>query len=163
MGADMVGFLVKGPRKLDKLKWKEAYDFATAITQTLKDCMDAPEWDELDYDDAVSRVLAAGSTRLTPQGQSVLKELITQSEGLQDIEDIEDIAALDPREVVDNLYSVWNEGEARDLMNRLDPDDKSKLIVSVGEMSWGDEPGGFGYETLRDAERLGLWNIFGIY
>ncbi|MEK6883205.1 MAG: hypothetical protein AABY22_26500, partial [Nanoarchaeota archaeon] len=72
-----------------------------------------------------------------------------------------EIENLDAAQVVDDLLAVW-EGNYRDVTSRLDPDDEEQKIVVAGEMSWGDEPQGGGYQALKYADQTGVLKVFGI-
>lgn len=79
-----------------------------------------------------------------------------------DVEDLEYLAACDPTQVIDALFRAWRE-ECGDVNARFDPDDSSKKIVVAGEMSWGDTPGGDGYQAFATAVKFRLFDVFGIY
>lgn len=136
MGADLIGFLVKGPKNLDPKLKEAAIGLASNV---IGECL-----------------LYVGTDRLNDikfENDSPLKDLDTC--------DIERISCLDPEELIDSLLDVWA-GNARDTACRLDPDDPSQSILFTGEMTWGDEPSGYGYDTVRDAAHLGLFELFGI-
>jgi hypothetical protein len=59
------------------------------------------------------------------------------------------------------LHEVWRAG-ARDVMRRPLPQDNNLLIVCAGEPSWGNEPEGLGYTTLRNAFALGIAQAYGL-
>ena len=66
--------------------------------------------------------------------------------------------AKEVREFVD----FWNDGCARDLACRPDPEHPGRKVVVAGELSWGDEPDGFGYQTLKRAFGLGIAQALGV-
>ena len=76
--------------------------------------------------------------------------------------ELDDIDFKKPEDVVGKFADFWEGGAARDLSQRDDPDDRKQQIVVAGEMSWGDEPGGYGYQMLKMASQYGLLELFGI-
>jgi hypothetical protein len=50
----------------------------------------------------------------------------------------------------------------RDTCSREDPDNPHKKLVYAGEMSWGDEPQGQGYQMLKRALAWGFAEALGI-
>lgn len=135
MGMDTIGYLVKGPRTLDRSKRTEAISYAEHVHGRLTAFWDReealPAESEYDEDDIglIGYALARPSSELG--------------------------------ELVDNLFDMWESG-AHDMAYRVDPDDANALLIFAGEGSWGDEPEGWGYTTLRDARTLGLFPVFGI-
>lgn len=63
--------------------------------------------------------------------------------------------------LVNDLLAACN-GKYRDTATRADPHDPKYRIVVAGELSWGDEPEGAGYETLKAAACIGLFEVMGI-
>ena len=56
----------------------------------------------------------------------------------------------------------WNGGCFRDMAFRIDPDRAGRKVVVAGELSWGDEPDGRGYRTLKKAFGLGIAQQLGV-
>jgi hypothetical protein len=141
MGADLVGYMLKGPRELDR----DRFELARGI--------------------AANVIGQAGQARAAElAGEDFEREDFDALDNmLIDLDcDLENIAELDPESALSDLVSVWEEGAERDLTTRIDPDDDEQRIVFAGEMSWGDEPEGFAYRTFRDADKLGMLDVFGI-
>ena len=57
---------------------------------------------------------------------------------------------------------AWNEGHFRDLTFRIDPEKPGRKVVVAGELSWGDEPSGLGYQMLKKAFGLGIAQRLGV-
>jgi hypothetical protein len=138
MGADLTTFICKGPRDLNPKKKDQAVELAKSVIAAVNEYFEMK--DPTDKD----------------------KKLIQRLTGL-DIDDLEryEVGDLDPEEVVDNLYCAWGAG-FRDCNARTDPDDDKQAIVVAGDMSWGDEPDGGGYQAFKYASMVGLFEFFGI-
>lgn len=67
----------------------------------------------------------------------------------------------DPARLINELMIVWHDGSS-DSAYRRDPLHHDRKIWTAGEMSWGDEPDGFGYQTVAHADKAGILSIFGI-
>ena len=135
MGADLIGYLVTGPKRLPRGKtYRQALKHAEAIIEQVR----AAETEE-GYD----------------------RKKLPATHRKMDSEDLDNILDLDAEQVLDDLYALWD-GMCRDASMRTNPDDPKRVLVFAGELSWGDEPDGTGYLALRDAERLGLLDFFGI-
>jgi len=141
MGADLVGYMLKGPRELDR----DRFELARGI--------------------AANVIGQAGQARAAElAGEDFEREDFDALDNmLIDLDcDLENIAELDPESALSDLVRVWEVHNVRDLATRFDPDDDDQQIVFAGEMSWGDEPEGFAYRTFRDADKLGMLDVFGI-
>ena len=72
----------------------------------------------------------------------------------------------DPEEFVDEFIHFWDEPCGRDVSCRTfctKPGGGQKTLVKIvfaGDMSWGDEPEGYGYTTLKTSDMAGLHDIF---
>lgn len=134
MGADQIGFLFKGPVRLDRSRENRARAIrrgreVIAATRAFRPDQPHPYvLDHLDPDDIAD--LSSGPDQLP-----------------------------DPAKLVRRLIRWWYEG-ARDTCMCRDPDDPSQVIGFAGEMTWGDEPCGLGYELIRDGYRLDVLHFF---
>ena len=63
---------------------------------------------------------------------------------------------------VKEFATAWNEGHFRDLSFRIDPEKPGRKVVVAGELSWGDEPDGLGYQMLKKAFGLGIAQRLGV-
>lgn len=146
MGADLIGFLCKGPLKIKKADIKKAEKraadiiiFAAKVYELLK------------------------KEEKTPEEETFLETCLTNTplSGFNDQEQhddirnceqyLENIAASTAKEEVKNFVSWWEGGRGRDTSSRIDPDDKKKQILFCGDTSWGDSPEGLGYTTMNRA------------
>ena len=78
---------------------------------------------------------------------------------------LERLAGLKPAEVLNCFLDVWNNTPFRDTTSRLfRPGNRGKWykIVVAGDMSWGDDPDGAGYQTINEARLLGLFPLLGV-
>lgn len=141
MGAGLVGYLLKGPRRLDR----DRFDLARGVAANV-----------------IGQATVARAAELADEC-FVRSDFDALADETIDLDcDLERIASIDVDEVLASLISVWEEHGDRDLAVRFDPDDEDRQIVFAGEMSWGDEPDGSAYRALREADQLGLLEIFGI-
>jgi hypothetical protein len=137
MGADLIAYIVTGPRKLKRNKTLEAklLKQANHIIGAAQQSKEDPNFDWKE--------------------DKFLKEF--------EAEDLDDIADLDADIVLENLYEMWQGGRFRDTSSRVvKRNGKEFAIVVAGSESWGDEPDGMGYATLRDSIRLGFFKLLGI-
>lgn len=149
MGADLIGFLVKGPKDL-RSKRDEAVAHLRRFADETASCLTALKG-FLDSGE--------GDFDIPPAVDDAMRML-----GIEDVLDLEWVAELDEgaaAAVVDNLLDAWHR-KFRDVVVREDPDDEDSAIVFAGCMSWGDEPDGSGYLAIRNALALGLGGVFGI-
>ena len=147
MGADLVGYLVIGPSKLDPDLRQTAIDKARTVIEVAKTL--TQEEFLGDRDDPNSRI--SGLLRQYPWVDNLLE--IFEAEELDAT-----VVDRDPEKCVADLYEFWP-GNARDAVARELGDG---VMVFAGEMTWGDDPQGFGYQTLKSAYYLRLFEIFGI-
>jgi hypothetical protein len=65
-------------------------------------------------------------------------------------------------QIVKEFVEAWNDGLGRDGSSRIDPRDRRRKVVVAGELSWGDEPEGTGYQTLKKAFGLMIAQRLGV-
>ena len=158
MGADLLGFMVRGPKTLNIALVEPAVEDLTSRKAVLeiaytsfRDAADAAA----QHDD--------GEDPLMEELYDLLERLFPEFEvsffGMEHMDAIETIIAMSAIELVDNLLYLWATGSARDCTYR---DFEEQRVMFCGEMSWGDEPDGHGYETLKHAQQLGLLGALGI-
>jgi hypothetical protein len=146
MGADLIGFLCKGPAKFRKSDIKKAETraaeiiiFAAKVYELLKKEVKTPEDEEF----LESCLIASPLSGFNSQ---------EQYDDIRNCEPhLEDISAATAEDEVEQFVSWWESGSGRDTNSRLDPDNKRQKIVFCGDMSWGDSPDGHGYTTMNRA------------
>lgn len=126
MGADLIGYLVVGPNKLDEDKKSAVialFDLWAEKTKGLDDG-DDPEAATIEMEDG----------------------------RMASLDDVMDITAVlghwrDGAAFVEALWGWWDRG-SKDSASREMPGDPTRCIYFAGEMTWGDTPEGLGYELL---------------
>ncbi len=140
MGADQIGFLFKGPIKLDTTRTT-----TQLAIERGKKVVEAIRW-------------------LTTHDElpDHLSESLAHVDGDTIDEFVQDPGSVpDPERTVKDLIEWWH-GTARDTCRRVDPDDTEHVIGFAGEMTWGDEPAGFGYQTMKAAALFNILDLFEI-
>ena len=149
MGADLISYILVGPEKLKASA--KATKAMLARGETLVALAKRVVDESLDYDD------------LTEKEQDLV--------GTLEYEDLVNyVFDLDPSTVLAEFLSLWKNADARDCSARLfDVPSKTKggrrqcfQILVAGDMSWGDEPEGAGYQTIKAALILGFPCQFGV-
>jgi hypothetical protein len=135
MGAEQIGYLVKGPVKIQAGKIKAAVRACLRHRQSL----------------------LADTGKSATQSQRCDAALSATGEWF-DPQDIPD----NPEPIIREFVEWWHCVEGRDTCSRQDPDDKRQKLVYAGEMSWGDEPQGYGYQKLKQAFAWGYAEALGI-
>ncbi|MCC6681644.1 MAG: hypothetical protein IT445_12145 [Phycisphaeraceae bacterium] len=162
MGADLIGYFGKGPKKLPqravpaaiaeaerRLEWLqrarpivESREHA-AVIDLLRDC----PW--LDPKQLPCTAADVDS-----------KQLYFEIEHLLDT--VGDVTDLTGEQVVKAFIEFWPP-HFRDTAHVVDPDCPDKLIVFAGEHSWGDTPTGAGFQLLNQAGILGFAAVLGVW
>jgi hypothetical protein len=146
MGADLIGFLCKGPLKIKKADIKKAEKRAADII-----IFAAKVYELLKKDDKTEEDEKFLDTCLTCTPLSGFNDQ-EQHDNIYDCEQyLENIAASTAKDEVNNFIAWWETGDGRDTMSRPDPDDRKQQIVFCGETTWGDAPEGLGHTTMNRA------------
>lgn len=165
MGADLIVFLAKGPTKFGGNQIKKARKRAEEIIKFAGKVCELLQQSNANGD---------GSPPLTDEEEKFLEDALRnpllrgfnsqeQYDNISDCEDkLEEMAAATAKDEVEKFATWWECGGARDTSSRLDPDDKKQQIVVCGDMSWGDSPQGYGYQTFRYAEWYDIPNSLGV-
>lgn len=144
MGADLIVFIAKGPRKFTKLNRKKTLKLALEIQAHVKKMVEKLKKDDHTPEEAEELDEMMGSPLLSG---------FRCQKGIDDLSEAEDyldfIVAEDVPKLVTEFEDWWTSCSGRDTAGRSDPDDKRQEIRVCGEMSWGDSPDGYGY-TLMD-------------
>jgi len=135
MGADQIGYLVKGPAEIPETSIRAAVRACRRLRKELLDEAGPDANEEERVDAALSRT--------------------------GEFFDPEDIPE-DPEPIIREFVDWWRAQDSRDTCSRQDPDNPKQLLVFAGEMSWGDEPDGRGYKMLRQAFAWGFAGALGI-
>lgn len=141
MGADLICFIVKGPKTLPE----DRNPIIAAVATTMR----------------LFNGMADGEGRdPTPEEVAYLLGHPDFDVEYDLIEYSEDSIQDSAEKVVKRLYHWWDHG-ARDTVVRADPDDDQSVLLVAGDSTWGDSPGGTGYELLDELRKLGLWGLLG--
>lgn len=146
MGADLIGYMVRGPVKLTAAQKAKALAKAKKVHAVAVKYIAA---------------LEQGDTGEDEREQCIeeLKTLGVSWQFFEDDSDIERAADLDPKKVVNTFFAFWNDPNGRDTAYRTFDEMR---VVFAGDTSWGDEPGGYGYQTLKEADMLCVLDSFGV-
>lgn len=166
MGADLICFITKGPLKLDSRKKTKAVAQIKRVVQLLVEVRKIYKSSE-NSEAAEHEIQKLDLTPLCHVWKdNQAKRSIRITIGDQSmLDDLWYLVELKPERLVEELFAVWHGSSTirvRDGSSRPDPDDPKRQIVIAGELSWGDEPDGLGYQTLKAAFESGIADIFGI-
>lgn len=163
MGADLIGYILVGPIKINKKKIekciREVSEFLNLITRGLEiERMDeAKRSSTPDVEIELSNIHEELEDRNIDCGSGIEDGL--NFVGLGDLQIDE---STNPRTLVQEFVSWWEEPSGRDRNCRIDPYNDKRQIVFAGEMSWGDTPSGEGYTMINQAMALGIVDALGI-
>jgi len=148
MGADLIAYIIKTPRKITRSQRNAAItDFNTRREHLFKDY-------------PTQKSIEAADVRSVIKTHPWLEDIIEDQ--FDEIGEAYDwVRTSDPVKVVDDFIAISN-GSARDSCSRIDPDNKKRAILCAGEMSWGDEPEGYGYQSIKGMMKLGIAKILGV-
>ena len=140
MGADLICYIMKGPVKLPKNSPKLVEKYLLSLRKKIhknpKKCENCGN--------KITDVLFGQECSC---GWPIIPPNITDEEIKQMAED---------------WVNEWNEFDHRDCGWRVDPDNPKRKIVVAGDMSWGDEPEGYGYQFLKKIFVTGVDKILKI-
>ena len=149
MGADLIGDMCVGPIHIEEAQAKTAEKRAWEIVQALK------VWYGDDEGEGEQPELLKGLDLVDIDKPYHMESL---DFGGADIKAAtkEDIDAL-----VGEIVGFWNDPSSRDSVDRWIS--KTEKVIFCGEMSWGDEPSGYGYRMLKMAHILNILGELGIH
>jgi hypothetical protein len=75
---------------------------------------------------------------------------------------LEFMAGMDADKALQSFLDAWDGSCGRDVGFRSDPDDSTKRLWVAGDMSWGNEPDGFGFQAAKEALMLGMLEPLGV-
>lgn len=156
MGADLIGYFAKGPRRLRVSDRKVFLQVKKLLG-----------W----YDKVIGITSKEPSV---PMGE--LRLALREYPGKDTVRSIDVVGFADEfgwlvelsDEAVMNLVKEFRETWSwrtpyRDMSIIIDPDDSSKQIMFAGEMTWGDTPSGLGFTLLDNAAKLCIAEFFGVH
>jgi len=154
MGADFISYVVVGPYKLSRSKTvmaraKRQMTSFVELAKKLSDLEAKSEGSVNDLERVSARDALCKLVEEMPHGMEPCD--VTWATSYKD----------NPMKLVEELLDVWHNA-SRDSTFRTFPRNKRKKIWVAGEMSWGDEPDGYGYQTMKRADLAGLHEIFGL-
>ena len=186
MGADLICYIAFGPMKIS-LGDRKANQVARQVREYLDGCIAAaerlllgekrvpdPRKKPVDAKRSITLCLAPSTPNTIPKFGSIedlrshpeYQDLVrrTLADCGRDVEaghvfggGLEDLA-----KEVRNFVARWNNGHFRDLSYRVDPLHPRRKVVVAGELSWGDEPQGVGYQMLKKAFGLTVAQRLGV-
>ena len=148
MGADFISYIMFGPAELDPKAVVAARGRAHNTVSVLRDFL-AVHDEDLDAMD------------WSPLFQ-VLPEMTDVDE--YDLGHMAQMDAEDINKTVDAFEAMWG-GNFRDTACRYLPNPTPggiEKVVVAGDVTWGDEPDGAGYQAMKWAELLGLMETLGV-
>lgn len=146
MGAELVGYLVIGPKRISK----------SAIRASVRRVRQLKEIAE--------RVIQeTGKGTCVSAEQAYVKPLREVAKDLNMDCDIAEYATnfidIDPAAAVQEFVDFWNDPGCRDTTWRLS---FGRKIVFAGDQTWGDEPEGYGYTQVKKAHIYGFATVIGL-
>jgi len=152
MGADLIMYICVGPKRIklsEARRRKVVRDVVIHRRKVLeRACRDL----------AKTRRLSEERLQQCPDYEDVLIAFLRDECNGEEI--LPDLTGKEINKTLVQLVDLWNAKDyARDLNARVW---KNRRIVVAGEMSWGDEPEGYGYQLLKRAQAMGLLAALGI-
>lgn len=172
MGADMIGYMFRGPPTLDTFAVDAATKEAAERIKALNDCRTLLDelWERESDQPPVQGIVDEGEIRAKiaallkgPLNCYTTQETPEAAEVV--LEEWGNLLELDATEVVKEFQAFWEDGGGtRDAVCRLfrEKDGTFTRVVFAGEMSWGDEPSGYGYQIMNKVERLNITRTLGL-
>lgn len=151
MGANLTGYLVKGPYTMTSSP--ELEDLVSSMKSDLDSVKDMTYHDFEDVPDWIKHYMDCRGTYF-PVGNDRIKSL--------ELGEIPEQFAGTVQDVISRLLCFWNEMDYSDVAIRMDPDDEDQCLVFAGDMSWGDKPTGTGYTMLELLMTTPLGAVLGI-
>ncbi len=168
MGADLITYFCYGPRKLkaDQVTRQRAKKKALQVIELAKIVEEAHSQNH--KGPTIFTLLKKKKLDIRQiehlLDQPVSKRSITITDNdLWNIEAVSSFSEEGIDRTINDLIKIWNEGSGcRDMTWRDVPGKKNLKGVVCGELTWGDEPEGWGYQTMKKAQQLGILEVFGI-
>lgn len=173
MGADLICYLAVGPVNLraNEKRKKAALAQAKKIISELKKLRELHDQYEEAKDEKEKKAISLAASKLkvavegvpTTAAKTFFSLKFGSQTGSEFLDENEWIAGLDPERVLNDFLDIWHHKEhPRDFSSRPLPGNEKYQVVVAGEMSSGDEPDGWGFQTLKAAGGLGYMKYFGV-
>ncbi len=186
MGADLICFIALGPRKIS-LSDRKVKQVARQVREYLDGCIAAAEqllmgqknvpdpWKgsrDADQsirlclvssmDDTIPKFSSIEDLRSHPKYQDLVRNILVDCDRGMEAEYVFGSTLKDLAKEVRDFVAAWNDGRFRDMSYRLDPLRPRRKVVVAGELSWGDEPEGAGYQMFKKAFGLTVAQRLGV-
>jgi len=137
MGAELIGYMLYGPREISDGQKDLAYSRALKTSNLIK------FWLEYEGD--------------KPDGLDHLE----QDESWE-VEYFADLSFDDAKKTVDTFIEFWNNPYSLGFYDVITRIIENYRVVFAGDSTWGDEPNGGGYDLINEARMLGILEPLGI-
>jgi hypothetical protein len=186
MGADLICYIALGPRTI-RLGDRKVNQVAREVREYLDDCIAAaerlftgeknvpdPRKGPVDAKRSVTlRLNSSGSDggpkfasvedlRVHAKYRDLVRGMLADCDHDVEAEHVFGRTVEDLVQEVRQFVAGWNDGGFRDLSYRMDPLHPGRKIVVAGDLSWGDEPDGVGYQLLKKAFGLTIAQRLGV-
>ena len=137
-----MGYLVVGPKTFTTTTVEKAVEYVSKLVKIAE---------------SISRAMPVKKDVQPLVNQAVEMGVIIEEDEFVE-EFIELMIGVNAKEYVESFLYFW-ETPSRDTIHRYLSDSQ---IVCAGEQTWGDEPQGYGFQMLKEADFLGLLKVLGI-
>jgi hypothetical protein len=188
MGADLICYIALGPRKI-RLSDRKVKQVARQVREYLDGCIVAAEqllmgqknvpdpWKgsgSRDADQSIRLCLVSSmdgpipkfgsikDLRSHPEYQDLVRNMLADCDRGMEAEHVFGSTHKDLTKGVRDFVAAWNDGRFRDMSSRIDPHRSRRKVVVAGELSWGDEPEGAGYQMFKKAFGLTIAQRLGV-
>ena len=152
MGADLCGYILVGPMKINRTKIKRAKRWLNKVINQANDILDKCEKKLWASGDALPRELAgllANNMESLSRGSDSDKDALETVAGACSM--------------LDDFMAMWESRSHRDMMSRNLPGKKGWQIFVAGERTWGDGPQpGSAWYLCDQAAAFGLFDRLGV-
>ena len=186
MGADLICYIAFGPKCI-RINDRRIAKVAQQVRQYLDACIAAAEHVLLGKKDVpeprkgpveakcsitlrfaveerapIPRFTSPEELRSHPEYRSLVQSVLADCGHEVESDHVFAGTPQDLAKEIQEFVAGWNDGCFRDLAFRDDPEKPGRKVVVAGELSWGDEPDGCGYQMLKKAFGLGIAQRLGV-